>query len=90
VLYGSKARGDDTPELDIDLLVLTGRLLAPEEIGELRAVSRRMGLTHGTWPELSIRTSEEWWRGVYQAAPIRKEIDAEGVDIPLPLPRERR
>jgi predicted nucleotidyltransferase len=90
VLYGSKARGDDTPESDIDLLVLTGHLLAPEEIGELRAVSRRMGLTHGTWPELSIRTSEEWWRGVYQAAPIRKEIDAEGVDIPLPLPRERR
>jgi predicted nucleotidyltransferase len=31
VLYGSKARGDDTPESDIDLLVLTGRPLAPEE-----------------------------------------------------------
>jgi len=41
-------------------------------------------LLAATWPELSIRTSEEWWRGVYQAAPIRKEIDAEGVDIPLP------
>ena len=65
VLYGSKARGDDTPESDIDLLVLTGRPLAPEEIGEMRAVSRRIGLTHGTWPELYIRTSEEWWRGVY-------------------------
>ena len=90
VLYGSKARGDDTPESDIDLLVLTGRPLAPEEIGDMRAVSRRIGLAHGTWPELYIRTSEEWWRGVYQAAPIRKEIDAEGVDIPLPLPRERR
>lgn len=90
VLYGSKARGDDTPESDIDLLVLTGRPLALEEIGELRAVSRRIGLTHGTWPELYIRTSEDWWRGVYQAAPIRKEIDAEGVTIPLPLPGDRR
>ena len=89
-LYGSKARGDDTPESDIDLLVLTGRPLAPEEIGDMRAVSRRIGLAHGTWPELYIRTSEEWWRGVYQAAPIRKEIDAEGVDIPLPLSGERR
>ena len=28
VLYGSKARGDDTSESDIDLLVLTGRLLS--------------------------------------------------------------
>lgn len=90
VLYGSKARGDDTPESDIDLLVLTGRPLAPEEIGELRAVSRRIGLTHGTWPELYIRTSEDWWRGVYQAAPIRKEIDAEGVTIPLSPPGDRR
>jgi len=90
VLYGSKARGDDTPESDIDLLVLTGRPLAPEEISDMRAVSRRIGLTRGTWPELYIRTSEEWWRGVYQAAPIRKEIDAEGVDIPLHSPGERR
>ena len=90
VLYGSKVRGDDTPESDIDLLVLTGRPLALEEISDMRAVSRRIGLTHGTWPELYIRTSEEWWRGVYQAAPIRKEIDAEGVDIPLPSPGDRR
>lgn len=90
VLYGSKARGDDTSESDIDVLVLTGRLLTPEEIGDIRASSRRIGLRHGTWPELYIRTSEEWWRGVYQAAPIRKEIDAEGVDIPLPARSERR
>ena len=89
VLYGSTARSDDTPDSDIDLLVLTSRLLSPEEISNMRAVSRRIGLKHGTWPELYIRTSEEWWRGVYQAAPIRKEIDAEGVDIALPMPSER-
>lgn len=83
VLYGSKARGDDTPDSDIDLLVLTGRPLAPEEIGAMRAVVRRIGLARGTWPELYIRTSEEWWHGVYQAAPIRMEIDAEGVAVPL-------
>jgi predicted nucleotidyltransferase len=90
VLYGSKARGDDTSESDIDMLVLTGRPLSPEEIGDIRATSRRIGQKHATWPELYIRTSEEWWRGVYQAAPIHKEIDAEGVDIPLPARSERR
>ena len=84
VLYGSKARGDDTSESDIDLLVLTGRLLSSEEMSDMRAAARCNGLKHGTWPELYIRTSAEWWRGVYQAAPIRKEIDAEGVDIALP------
>lgn len=81
VLFGSKARGDDTPDSDIDLLVLTHRQLTPEEIGTMRATVRRIGLRRGTWPELSIRTSDEWWRGVYQAAPIRKEIDAEGIGV---------
>jgi uncharacterized protein len=81
VLYGSKARGDDTPESDIDLLVLTGRPLAPDEVQRMRALARQVGLRLGTWPELYIRTAEEWWRGVYQAAPIRKEIDAEGIGI---------
>ena len=81
ILYGSKARGDDTPESDIDLLVLTHRPLSPEENGGMRSVSRAIGLKHGTWPELYIRTADEWWHGVYQAAPIRKEIDAEGVEI---------
>lgn len=81
ILYGSKARGDDTAESDIDLLVLTGRPLTAEEIGRMRAFARQVGLRLGTWPELYIRTSDEWWRGVYQAAPIRKEIDAEGIDV---------
>lgn len=81
VLYGSKARGDDTPESDIDLLVLTGRPLTPDEIGRMRMTARHIGLRLGTWPELYIRTSDEWWHGVYQAAPIRKEIDAEGIDV---------
>jgi predicted nucleotidyltransferase len=81
VLYGSKARGDDTPDSDIDLLVLTGRPLTPEEAGRMRECVRRVGLRLGTWPELYIRTSDEWWHGVYQAAPIRKEIDAEGIDV---------
>jgi hypothetical protein len=81
VLYGSKARGDDTPESDIDLLVLTGRPLSPDETSGMRMAARRIGLRLGTWPELFIRTSDEWWQGVYQAAPIRKEIDAEGIDV---------
>jgi hypothetical protein len=77
ILYGSKARGDDTPESDIDLLVLTARPLAPEEIGGMRALVRRIGLAHGTWPELYIRTSEEWWHGVYQAVPLAPALNGD-------------
>ena len=90
VLYGSKARGDDTPESDIDLLVLTGRPLPPDETGRMRGFVRRVGLRLGTRPELSIRTSDEWWHGVYQAAPIRKEINADGIDVFLAARRRLR
>jgi predicted nucleotidyltransferase len=60
VLYGSKARGDDTFESDIDLLVLTARSLSPDEVSGMRMAARRIGLRLGTWPELFIRTSEKW------------------------------
>jgi predicted nucleotidyltransferase len=81
VLYGSKARGDGTPDSDIDLLVLTRRPLTLEELGRMRQFVRSVGLRLGMWPELNIRTSDEWWNGVYQASPIRKEIDAEGIAV---------
>jgi hypothetical protein len=61
--------------------VLTSRPLTPEETGRMREFVRRVGLRLGTWPEIYVRTSDEWWHGVYQAAPIRKEIDAEGIDV---------
>jgi len=41
ILYGSKARGDDTPESDIDLLVLAGRSLTPDDVCGMRAVARQ-------------------------------------------------
>lgn len=60
VLYGSTARGDDTPDSDIDLLVLTGRPLTPDEISGMRIAARQIGLRLSTRPELYIRTSDEW------------------------------
>jgi len=41
ILYGSKVRGDDTPESDIDLLVLAGRPFTPDEVCGMRAVARQ-------------------------------------------------
>jgi predicted nucleotidyltransferase len=41
IVYGSKARGDDTPESDIDLLVLAGRSLTPDDVCGMRAVVRQ-------------------------------------------------
>ncbi|RLS45030.1 MAG: nucleotidyltransferase domain-containing protein [Planctomycetota bacterium] len=41
ILYGSKARGNGTPESDIDLVVLAGRSLTPDDVCGMRAVVRQ-------------------------------------------------
>jgi hypothetical protein len=80
-LHGGRERGHHIRPPGMDLHELAGRPLTPEETGRMRELVRRVGLRLGTWPELYIRTSDEWWHGVYQAAPIRKEIDAEGIEV---------
>lgn len=61
-----------------------------------KAIDEVAALPPSRWPVDALvlygskARSDDWSRGVYQAAPIRKEIDAEGVDIALPMPSERR
>ena len=90
VLYGSKARGDDGPDSDIDLLILTSR---PLDMAEGFSVTDLLQpVQHGQDCIISpLRLSaDEWYRGVYQVLGIRHEIDRDGVDVPLPPVRGGR
>ena len=83
-LFGSKARGEATADSDIDLLILTTRPLLPPEradiVRTLYPLQLRLGVLFST-----IETSEaEWNRGVYQAMPLRREIDRDGIEVPPP------
>jgi predicted nucleotidyltransferase len=83
VLYGSKVRGDDHPDSDIDLLILTARPLTVAEgfqvVDLLQPVQHRY---HCIISPLRL-SSDEWYHGVYQVLGIREEIDRDGVDVPL-------
>ncbi|NBW96483.1 MAG: nucleotidyltransferase domain-containing protein [Planctomycetia bacterium] len=83
VLYGSKARGDDQPDSDIDLLILTARPLTAAEgfqvVDLLQPVQHRH---HCIISPLRL-SADEWYHGVYQVLGIREEIDRDGVDVPL-------
>lgn len=84
-LFGSKARGDAAADSDIDLLVLTTRPLSPPEkadiVRTLYPLQLRLGVLFST-----IETTEaEWNRGVYQAMPLRHEVDRDGVEVPPPV-----
>ena len=78
-LFGSKARGEDEPESDIDLLVLTIRPLSTAE--ESRAIALLLDLELELAVVISVLfiTEEDWERGVYQVLPIHTEIARDGV-----------
>jgi uncharacterized protein len=79
VLYGSKARGDDGPDSDIDLLILTNRRLTAPERQEMSRVIFDVELRLEVIISKLVVPAEAWERGIYQALPIRREVEREGV-----------
>ena len=78
-LFGSKARGEDHPEADIDLLALTSRPLSVPE--KSRAIALLLDLELAMTVVISVLfvPEEDWLHGLYQVLPIRTEIDRDGV-----------
>ena len=78
VLFGSKARGDDDAESDIDLLVLTSRRISPAEKSRMTEVLFDLELNLEVVISKLVVPVEEWEHGLYQVLPIRQEIEREG------------
>ena len=83
VLYGSKARGDDRSDSDIDLLILTSRPLSVAEGFQVTDLLQPVQHRHHCIVSPLRLSADEWYRGVYQVLGIRHEIDRDGVDVPL-------
>ena len=79
VLFGSKARGDDDAESDIDLLVLTSRPLTGAETTQVTDALFQLQLEGEVVISTLVVPTEEWQHGLYQVLPIRHEIEREGV-----------
>ena len=81
VLFGSKARGKDDEESDIDLLVLTKRRMSWDEESkitrELGTVQRRYSVVLSP----VIIPSLEWEDGPYMVLPFHDEVDRDGVAV---------
>lgn len=81
ILYGSVARGEDTAESDIDLLVLV-----PQQVTyELkRAISNQIyaiELQHDQLINLIVRQRERWHAEPLNITPLYDSIQNEGVPI---------
>ena len=79
ILFGSKARGDDDEESDIDLLILTS---GPVSWNERKAINDALfdiELEHGVVISTLITTVAEWNEGIFPVLPIHHEISEHGV-----------
>jgi predicted nucleotidyltransferase len=79
VLLGSKARGRDDPESDIDLLVLMEPALSREEQRLVVHLHCPLELEYDVvFSTLEVSVAD-WYEGVYQALPLRAEVERDGV-----------
>lgn len=79
VLYGSKAKGTDDVESDIDLLVLTTRELTWRERNAITDPLYDIQLTHNVVISTLVVSRREWSEGRYSVLPIHDEIERYGV-----------
>ena len=79
ILFGSKARGDDDEESDIDLLILTPLPVSWDERKAINDALFDIELKHGVVISNIIATDVEWNEGIFPVLPIHGEISEHGV-----------
>ncbi|RLB35008.1 MAG: hypothetical protein DRH12_16980 [Deltaproteobacteria bacterium] len=79
ILFGSKARGDDNPESDIDLLLLTTRPIHWRERRSIIHALFDLGMRYDVIFSILDTTELEYERGMFRAFPIYEEIKRDGV-----------
>ncbi len=81
VLYGSVARGEETPESDVDLLVLVPREVTYELERAIRDQTFDVELEHGYVITTIIRQSTKWHAAPLNFTSLYRAIEREGVQI---------
>ena len=80
VLFGSKARGDDDEESDIDLLVLTSQPVSWNERKAINNALYEIQMKYDIIISTLITTVTEWNDGTFSVLPIHGEISDQGVN----------
>jgi uncharacterized protein len=79
ILFGSKARGQDNADSDIDLLILTRDNLSWQERDRLIDSLFDIQLQWNVLITPLVTSVEQWEAGAYQVLPIRDEIERDGI-----------
>lgn len=78
-LFGSKVKGSDTPESDIDLLVLTSKPLSWTEKNAMTDSLYEVQIKYDVIFSLLVVLEKDWRSGLYSILPIHDEIEKYGI-----------
>ncbi|MGA9350662.1 MAG: nucleotidyltransferase domain-containing protein [Anaerolineae bacterium] len=81
-LFGSKLRGDFDSDSDIDLLVVL-KILQPATRWRIREIAARCSLEHDVLFNTHILDQARWEEEVYYQSTLWREIQRDGVSLPL-------
>lgn len=80
-LFGSAARGTAQAGSDIDLLVLTSRLLDNRSRHQITDIQFDINLKYGTNFSSLVVAASEWEHGVASVLPIKRAVVRDGVVV---------
>ena len=75
ILYGSKATGTDTPESDVDLLLLTKESVSWQQRDAITEALFDIELAHDVVISTLVVPNSDWVAGRYSILPIHDEIE---------------
>lgn len=80
-LFGSFARGEGTEDSDLDVFVLTTRLVSYREKAAMSDAIFEINLQYGVVIHLLIASADEWKSPVWSQLPVYQDIRQEGAVI---------
>ena len=79
ILYGSRARGEATPESDVDMLILLDSEVTSQERSSIHGRLYEIGLDCDLVISAMIKSIPHWERPISRATPLYQAIQAEGI-----------
>jgi predicted nucleotidyltransferase len=81
ILYGSRARGDETDDSDWDFLVLVDGSLDERRTDKIRHCLYEIEWECGEVLSCIVRTREEWESSLYKTMPLYKIVKSHGITL---------
>jgi len=81
ILFGSRARGDSSPDSDWDILILSDAALSMEQEDTISHRLYDLGLETDSVISVIFNIKGDWASPLYQSMPFQQNVDREGIEL---------